>query len=146
MRGESQNQAGGSISAAKLIEMGSKRGGQNYICITTMQNRELLFKYRIFLGFSTLEELLHRWLALMYHSVRVGVNIGSFSGAGTDTCRNASLQQSEVPELVKKKKKKKALQRKSQKSHSLQWQRSEKQRLSFTQQRVQTCKFDSTSP
>lgn len=81
----------------------------------------------------------------MHHSVHVGVNIGSLSGAGTDACRNASLQQSEVPELVKKKRKK-ALQRKSQKSHSLQWQRSEKQRLSFTQQRVQTCEFDSTSP
>lgn len=87
--------------------MGFRRGGQNYVCITTMQNRKLLFKYRIFLGFSTLEEFLHRWLALMHHSVHVGVNIGSLSGAGTDACRNASLQQSEVPELVKRKKRKK---------------------------------------
>lgn len=39
----------------------------------------------------------------MYHLVHVGINISSFSGAGTDACRNASLQQSEVPELAKKK-------------------------------------------
>lgn len=70
-----------------------------------MQYRELLFKYRIFLGGSTLEEFLHRRLctfALMCHLVHVGINTGSFSEAGTDACRNASLQQSEVPELAKK--------------------------------------------
>lgn len=60
--GEFQSQAGGSISAARLIEMGFRRGEQNYIYITTMQNRELLFKYRIFLGLSTLEEFFHRRL------------------------------------------------------------------------------------
>lgn len=45
----------------------------------------------------------------MYHSVHVGINIGSFFGAGTDACRNDSLQQSEVPELTKQKKQKKTL-------------------------------------
>lgn len=37
------------------LKWGSGEGGQNYICIITMQNRELLFKYRILLGFSTLK-------------------------------------------------------------------------------------------
>lgn len=44
---------------------------------------------------------------LMYHLVHVEINICFFSGAGTDACRNASLQQSEVPELAEKKEKKK---------------------------------------
>lgn len=43
--------------------------------------------------------------ALMYHLVHVEINISSFSGNGTDVCRNASLQ-SEVPKLAKKKKSK----------------------------------------
>lgn len=60
----------------------------------------------------------------MYHLVHVEINISSFSGNGTDVCRNASLQ-SEVPKLAKKK---------NQKAHSVQWQRFEKQYFSFTQQ------------
>lgn len=72
--------------------------------------------------------------ALMYHSVHVGINIGSFFGAGTDACRNDSLQQSEVPERTKQKTKRKHLQRKNQKAHSVQWQDFGKQHYSFTQQ------------
>lgn len=45
--GEFQSQAGGSISAARLIEMGFRRGEQNYIYITTMQNRLILFSGKV---------------------------------------------------------------------------------------------------
>lgn len=94
LEGESQKQTGGSISAARLIEMGFRRGGQNYISIILPSCRigSCCWNTVYSWGIPPWRNSSIRGFALMYHLVHVGINTDSFSGAGTDACRNASLQ------------------------------------------------------